>query len=302
MITPVLSVIVCSRDRPGLLGDCLTALSEQTDPDTEVIVVDDGSREDLRSQAPDLEETQVPVRWLRQQPSGLATARNLGALNAEGELLAFLDDDALVGPGWATAVQEGFASTRADALAGRIHLQFEDAVPRWLTAGLRSYLAELDLGDEPQWLDNGRTPYGANCAVTRSAFERVGGFPTHLGRKDQSLLSNEEIAFFQRLGNAGGQIAYWPAADAAHRIAANRLDPAYFRARVHAQGVSDALMDEVQRSRPAAIGREMIRLTRAAPILVKNVATGRGTLPAELWVRYCVGRLSVLGSHSTRAG
>ena len=169
------------------------------------------------------------MRLERQDPSGLNVARNRGAVAASGEILAYLDDDVLVPPGWARAVLDGFERFGADALAGRIRLRLGAAPPRWLSPRLRRYLSELELGDEPRWLADEEDPYGANCAVTRTTFERIGGFGAALDREGASLRSNGDVEFFRRLRAGGGRVVWWPAADSGAPRAGRRLTPEWFR-------------------------------------------------------------------------
>jgi glycosyltransferase involved in cell wall biosynthesis len=268
----------------------------------EVIVVDDGSATDIRGVVESIGGGRVELRYERQDPSGLDAARNTGASVAAGGVLAYLDDDVLLGPTWAAAVSDAFATQGCDAMAGRILLQLEAPQPQWLNARLRLYLTELDLGPEPRWLDTGPLPFGANCAVTRTAFDRGTGFAAGLDRAGESLLSNGDIEFFRRLRARGERILYWPGASVRHRIPADRLTPAWFGRRAYAQGVSDAILDDVRdggrtgRNR----ARQLVRFGRTLPILARNLVSGRGTVPASVWLAYCRGRLDGMAGR-TRA-
>src|SRR4029077_2517732 len=104
------------------------------------------------------------------------------------DIVAFLDDDTLVSPHWATAVIDAFERFGCDGLAGRIQLQLEGPEPRWLGTRLRAYLSELDFGPQARLLERGE-PYGANCAVTASAARAIGGFRSGLDRTGTSLIS-----------------------------------------------------------------------------------------------------------------
>ena len=76
-------------------------------------------------------------------------------------------------------------------------------------------------------------------------------------------------------------------------IGPERLTLSYFRARAHAQGVSDQIL--AQRGRRALL-REIARFGRTVPIAARGAASGRGLVNARLWVSYCRGRLAVLRS------
>lgn len=287
-----LSAIIPTRDRPALLADCLRSLGAQERPDLEVVVVDDGSEPDLRAVVEHAAEA-LDVRYVRQDAAGLNVARNTGAEVARGEILAYLDDDTLVSPGWAEAVVEAFEARGCDGLAGRIELRLEGVEPRWLTPGLRAYLAELNLGTRPRWLGAGETPYGANCAVSRAVFARIGGFRPGLDRAGRSLVSNGDVEFFRRLRALGGRLAYEPRAHVLHRVPADRLTAAFFLRRAFAQGVSDVMLEEGTGGKGNGAGarwREVVRAGRAMPILVKGLARGHGAVSAAAWLAYCRGR------------
>ena len=299
---PALSVIVPTRDRPDRLRDCLASLARQriAPGAMEVVVVDDGSLVPVEGSVR-LTPGQS-VRWLRQPPSGLSVARNAGVEAATADVLAFLDDDTLVDPGWAAAIVDGFADPACDGLAGRVLLRYEGPVPRWLRDPAHGYLSGFDAGDEPHWL-TGAYPFGANCAVRRLALEQVGGFRSRLGRSSGSLLSGEETDFFKRVSDRGGRLRYWPAAVVEHRVPAERLQPAWFEQRSFAQGVSDALIEGFPRSRSEKLARLLLvlrRLARTPLILAKGLALARSPVSARIWLAYCRGL--VHGSRPSRGG
>jgi glycosyltransferase involved in cell wall biosynthesis len=287
-----LSIIIPTRGRPDRLAACLRTLPAEdlTAGGHEVIVVDDGSPEPLERRLAGQLAGPRP-RFIWQEAAGLNPARNAGAAASRGEVLAFLDDDTLVDPGWAQAVIAAFRDTDCDALGGRVSLLLEGAAPRWLTPRLRRYLAEYELGEAPCWLATEPVPVGANCAVRRSAFDAVGGFATGLDRNGTSLLSNGDTEFFRRLQRHGGSIRYEPRASVRHCVPASRLSRDFFQRRARAQGISDALLDMRQQRRVVAV-REYVRAGRSVPIAGKGLVNGRGPAGGRIWLEYCRGRLS----------
>ena len=296
---PHLSVIIPTRDRPGLLRDCLRTIQTQHigTGQVEVVVVDDGSEQRLE---PVLAHALGPIeiRCVRTPPGGLNAARNCGVHETTGTILAFLDDDTLLAPGWASAIIGAFESAECAGLAGRITLQFEGTPPRWLSKPQRDYLAEFDLGDQPRWLDRGPVPVGANCAVRREALQRIGGFRVGLDRLGSSLVSNGDTEFFRRLRTTGGRLRYEPAARVLHRVPPSRLTSSFFRRRAYAQGISDVLLAHTdgRGSRSMLVGRELWRYGRAGPILARGLLTGAGPMNALQWTSYCHGRLHAVSS------
>ena len=96
----MVSVIVPTRDRAGLLDQALRALSDQSYRNLEIIVVDDGSTDDTPRVMETWTERDPRVRGTRRaRPGGAASARNLGADMARGAFLLFEDDDCRGVPG-----------------------------------------------------------------------------------------------------------------------------------------------------------------------------------------------------------
>lgn len=293
-----LSVVVPTRDRPERLHDCLVSLQCQIVLPHEIVVVDDGSTRDLAPALTGAATARVPVRVVRQEPMGLAAARNTGAEAATGDAVAYLDDDTVAAPRWAGAMARAFEATGCDVVAGRIALAFETARPRWLSAGFCRYLGQFELGDRPDWLAPGIVPNGGNCALTLDAFRQAGGFRTDLGRRGTSLLSNEEVECFRRLRASGARAWYAPEALVHHHVPSERLSADFLCRRAFAQGVSDVLLEEVT-PRPAwRRGRELVRAARAVPILARGLTRG-SSMGARAWVAYCRGRLAALGGEVT---
>lgn len=112
---PRATVVVPTRDRPDRLARCLLALDAQLEPPLEVIVVDDGSREE--GAVDGAVGDRHRVRLVRSTGAGPAAARNLGAALARGDVVCFTDDDCRPGPGWVSALVDRFVEGAA-AVAG----------------------------------------------------------------------------------------------------------------------------------------------------------------------------------------
>ncbi len=169
-----ISVIIPTFERPKELNDCLQALAESDPPagTLEVIVVDDGSRHDL---GPVVERSRpgFDLRLLRQQNAGPAAARNRGAREARGTLLAFLDDDCIPHSDWLSGLARAHLDHPGALLAGRVLNGFPDN-PYSATSQLI-----LDLVYE-QTNQPDRTTFATsnNLAVPVDGFDAIGGFDT----------------------------------------------------------------------------------------------------------------------------
>jgi GT2 family glycosyltransferase len=299
------SAIVPTHNRPAVLRQCLETLQAQevVASELDVVVVDDGSPTDLGAVVAAVAvQGPIEIRCERLELTGLNGARNRGAAVARGDVLAFLDDDTLVSPRWAASLQRAFEGHPCAAVGGKVELQLAGPAPDWLAARAY-YLAEYDLGPEPFWLDDelvdGRdsSPVGANCAVRRSEFERLGGFRPGLDRIGGSLVSNGDTEFFRRLRGAGGRMRYEPDASVIHCVPADRLTVEFFCKRHYAQGVSDELMFALEHG-PASWRHRLVfaeRIGAAATLLCKDVLRGRGAVNARFQVNYWAGRLAGVG-------
>ena len=137
------------------------------------------------------------------------SARNTGVREARADLVAFLDDDVFVPPGWLDALVEGAARyPDAEAFGGPIRPRLEGNPPRGCGREDPPITA-LDLGDEDMETE---MVWGANFAVRRSAVERIGPFD-----ETRDRLHGDEEDWLLRLRAAGGRIMYLAGAGLDHR-------------------------------------------------------------------------------------
>jgi glycosyltransferase involved in cell wall biosynthesis len=301
MDNPALSVIIATRDRPEDIARCMDALGLQTlGGKLEIVVVDDGSTSDIETIVRSHATDGVNARYVRQEGSGAAKARDHGTTVAAADLLAYLDDDAVPEPGWAEAVVAAFGDWDCDALAGRIRLRLMSPAPDWLHGRDWLFLSEFEMGPKPLWLYGRDLPYSANCAVSRSYFERVGGFSAAaVSRMDHTLSTAEDTWFFGQVRNLGGSIAYAPQACVEHVVNPQRLTTDWFVRRAMAQGASTALLrlgrDMSRAAQPIFLVREVLRLLLRLPAeLARDILFRRGTIGTRLFLAYERGALYAL--------
>jgi GT2 family glycosyltransferase len=187
--TPLVSVIVPTRSRPEALGHCLEALSRLPGgPAYEVIVVDDGSPPSAAARVKE-QAVAAGARFVRQEHAGPASARNRGAAEARGELLAFLDDDCRPDPGWLAAIAGAVHADGAVLVGGPIVNGNPGNLLAEATQLLVSYVSE-----QPQ---SGRARReflpSCNLAISKERFVGVGGFDTsfvHAGGEDREFCAH----------------------------------------------------------------------------------------------------------------
>ena len=240
----LLSIVIATQDRYPFLREAIAAVERQTlDADRfELIIVDNGS--DPAAQAAFLRELSVDCRcdYAVEQRPGSSRARNIGMRLAHGDVVAFLDDDAMPDRGWAQAIVDRFAKTAGiGALGGPVEPIWPTERPAWLPRWGDNVLSTLDHGPLPRALARGEWLIGANLAFRKSTLEAVGGFPEALGRRGATLLSNEDLAAVEAVV-AGGDIAFYePRMRVRHHIHRDRLTQAWLRRRMAWQLVSDLL-------------------------------------------------------------
>lgn len=246
---PTVSVIVCTYRRAGYLPGLIQSLAAQTVPAEEILVVDNEASKDTEAIVRDAaERTGLAVRYLPESRTGLSHARNRGLAEAKGEILAFLDDDALPFPPWTEALRRGaLRHPKAGVFAGPVELVPLSPVPPGLLEGAASHLlwlGALDLGRTDERLVNTQThyrgPIGANMSFRRSAVLRAGPFDTRIGRKGASLLSGEDVVYVNAVRDLGFEVWYLAWARVRHQVPQERLTERWFEQRAFWEGVSIA--------------------------------------------------------------
>jgi GT2 family glycosyltransferase len=202
-----LTVGITTRDRPRALAACLESLGMIAHLDPEIIVFDDGSKEDVRPLAL---AARVGVRVICDASSpGTAVGRNRLVREAEGEFVLLLDDDArLIG---AAAVEEAIAVMRADCGVGAVGFAQAEADGRPWPAAMQPSPAQV-----PTLV----TAFiGFAHVIRRGRFLELGGYREMLG------YHGEEKEFCLRLLDAGFHTVYLPNALVAHVVDPNSRDP-----------------------------------------------------------------------------
>ena len=213
--TPDLSVIICTRDRPTQLLQCLQSLrvAEQACPSLriEVVLIENGSQMAARIKATDVAAVAPPrTRLFRLESGGLSVARNYGMASARGALFAFVDDDCLVDRRWF-----------ADAQAHR------DRMPSHFLLGGRVQLADpqdlpftiKDVADAQRFhhgIHPGGFVQGCNFMMPRETADRVGPFDPRFGA-GACFMAGEDTDYIIRAHGAGVPVHYVPDMLVLHR-------------------------------------------------------------------------------------
>jgi glycosyltransferase involved in cell wall biosynthesis len=254
-------MVLCTYNRASLLGDALDALlAQQSDtPPFEVIVVDNNSTDDTAVVIQGAMRRHHNLRYIFEPRQGLASARNAGIEAALAPLVAFTDDDVRVARNWVTAVIAGFAEfTVAEWIGGKVVPRWPAQPPAWLEAASSAPLALVDHGDDafPVSATRPICLVGANLAVRRHVFQRVGLFDPRVERRGDVIGSTEDHELQLRLWQAGLHGYYDPRIVVYAAVPPERLKKAYHRAWHDGHGRFCSVMRDpaFERSRARLLG------------------------------------------------
>jgi glycosyltransferase involved in cell wall biosynthesis len=231
---PPATVILCTRDRPDEVSECVRACTAHgaLADGGEIVVVDNGV-------APLGIDLGPGVTVVREPIAGLSRARNTGARAATNDLLVYLDDDARPAPGWIESMRDAFCDPGVVIAGGPIYPLWPPERPAgWPSQGLESFFGGLSLGDADFTFTGRAEVYGGNWGVRRSVLEAVGGFDVQFGAGEGGRLGGEEFmaaTHVHRLGLGAGR--YVTAAGVGHRIEADKVDEGYMALRAFRNGV-----------------------------------------------------------------
>jgi len=276
------SVIIPTYNRASLLRTTLERIA-QLRPRTsgwDVIVVDNNSSDGTRAVVDALgAHYPVPLRYVFEARQGRSWALNAGIEASDAPALLFTDDDVIVGDEWLDAAIEPLTAGGAISYTGGpVRPIWEAPRPAWLAADrsdLWGTIAILDYGPDPfVFEERQRVPLGANMAVARSLFERIGGFDGRLGRSatGKHVLGQEVPEFLARSRAAGARGRYVPAMVVDHHVPAQRLTKEYFRRWWYGKGVSRAALDRLQPITELGVDLSRVRHVANVPLFMLRTA------------------------------
>jgi glycosyltransferase involved in cell wall biosynthesis len=174
---PRITVIVCAHNEEALLAGCLHSLLAQLRRPDEVLVINNASTDATGAVA-----SAVPgVRVVDEPRKGLVVARERGRLEAQGNLLVYVDADCRAPLEWLGQVERCFTGTPSlVAMSGAYRFYDWDRLGRLLVRAYDLTLAPATHVLVKHVLGIGVVFYGGNFAVRREALEQIGGFDTSI--------------------------------------------------------------------------------------------------------------------------
>jgi hypothetical protein len=214
---PTFSVVVCTYNRDWVLEKCLQALRRLDYPDYEVVVVNGPSTDGtdrILDRFPEVKRVENAQR-------NLSISRNLGIAASAGEIVAFIDDDAMPGQDWLHELAEAYRDPRVGGAGGHVygpggnHLQFDRGIiSRWsLPRPIRDEPAEHN-APHGEWFN---ILMGTNCSFRRSVLEEIGGFD------ENYEYYHDESDVCVRVIRAGYRVEHVPNAPVWHEFEKSRI-------------------------------------------------------------------------------
>ena len=290
------TVVICAytRRRWDQLGQAVGSVRAQLTPPRRIVVVVDHNDELLaRATAAFLDVTVVANTG----PRGLSGARNTGMAHAVGDVVAFLDDDAIAEPDWLGRLLARYADADVLAVGGRADPIWTGERPSWLPPEF-DWVVGCSYRGQPATPAPVRNLIGCNMSFRRSALAGIGGFDPALGRVGRIPVGCEETELCIRLSqlHPGAVLWYEPGAVVRHLVTGDRTTWRYFHRRCFSEGRSKAIVarrvgnraglaserDYTRHALPAAIRRELAQggpgWRRSAVIVAGLAVTGSGYL------------------------
>ncbi len=231
-----ITVAICTYNGESRVPEVLDALGAQTDTDSilwDVLVIDNASQDNTGEIVQQYQKsTAYPylLRCISEPKKGLAFARQRAIAEAEGKIVAFLDDDNIPTPSWIKHVAD-FAHQHPEvgAFGGKVHGQFETPPPENFEK-IAMFLALTDRGEQAHCYrpQKRMLPPGAGLVVRRQAWlDNVPEQTLLKGRVNNSFVAGEDLEVLAHIQKAGWEIWYNPKMLIHHKIPKHRLDKKY---------------------------------------------------------------------------
>ncbi len=241
-----ISAVVCAYTdaRRALLDGSIESISAQLQPGDELIVVidyNDELYERVSAQYGSV-ATVVPNR----NEQGLCGARNAGVQASTGSVVAFVDDDAQVQPGWLERLRSDYRDPAVTGVGGTAQPVWPAERPAWLPLEF-DWIVGCSYRGLPVKPTKVRNLLGCNMSFRREALESVGGFNPDIGQVDGSMLRADETEFCIRLSQKTDDplLMLDPDLKVSHWVTEDRTEFRYFLSRCFWEGYAKQRLNKM---------------------------------------------------------
>lgn len=246
MIAMKASVVVCTyRPKgPDTLSNLLQGLRAQTYRDMEIVIVIDGNEELYPKILELIKEGfgAIPVKVVPNKVNqGLSRTRNDGIKNASGDVVAFIDDDAIPDARWVEEIVGTFEKYPGIvAVVGEVLPKWEREDMAWFPRDLY-WMISCSYTMTPKAMQEVERGFGVNMAFRRDALVKAGMFNADFGMTKSRQIQGDEISLFLKIKNMGQKVMFNPAAVVHHEVYDNRIAYKTVVRRAFNQGVTVGL-------------------------------------------------------------
>jgi GT2 family glycosyltransferase len=276
-----ISVVMCAYTdaRWDELVTAVASLRQQSALPREIIIVIDHNpilQERVRAHVPGVIVVENKER------RGLSGARNSGVAVAQGEVVAFIDEDAIAAPDWLERLGMGYRDADVVGVGGPIEPIWLEGRPCWFPEEF-DWVVGCTYRGLPRATSAVGRLIGCNMSFRRKVFEAIGGFRSGIGRLGTRPLAGEETELSIRVSQYWPQkvMLYEPRAKVHHRVPASRASWNYYRSRCYCEGLSKALVSRLVGTRDG-LASERRYTFRTLPLGVWQ-GLGDVVLRGDLW-------------------
>ena len=246
-IIMLVSAVVCthSLDNYPNLVEAVDSLLSQTHREMEVIVAVDGNAELYERVLAHYGGNKAVETALLKENVGVSGARNAGISVAKGDVIAFIDDDAVAEKGWVEVLLSTYREYDAAAVGGKILPVWLGVKPDYLPEELYWLAGITHEGFAEEKVVEVRNTFGPNMSFKREVFQKTGMFNENLGfaRRGTYYIQAEEPEFALRMRRELGKgVIYNPKAIVYHKIPPSKVKVNVLIKRAFYQGYSKALL------------------------------------------------------------
>jgi glycosyltransferase involved in cell wall biosynthesis len=278
LATATVAICAYTMDRwDDICAAVASVLDQLRDGDECLLVID--YNDELRARAEAEFGGHDAVRVLANNgPRGLSGGRNTAIEHSRGEMLAFLDDDAVADPTWLDRLRAELVDDEVIAVgAASVPMWPDGRRPGWFPSEFY-WIVGCSYTGLPTTKADVRNAFGGTMAFRRTAFDLAGNFSSSVGRVGRAATGCEETELCIRMRQAkpSARIVYLPDVGIQHRVTAERLRVKYFFRRCYGEGrskarlsrllgASDGLSSErsyVRQALPRGVRRELGRAVR----------------------------------------
>lgn len=292
---PLLSIIITSYTTERLedIFELLDSIVVQTFPNIETIFVAERSQELYNRVKTYAQEKAIPNMMVvfNDDEPGLSAARNLGIKQAKGDIIAFIDDDALPFPNWAEEMVKTYEDKSVIGATGPALPLWEDERMDWFPSELDWILGCSSFSGITERREV-RNVWGMNMSFKKEAFASSGLFLIHLGAKGggesgKHELVGEETEFSIRVRRkTGKRILYTPSIRVQHKVYKYKVTPMFIAGRAYWEGYTKAMFNRVyqdENSGEKLLSVEYQLLKRIFIRLLPNILKTFFTNPIIAW-------------------